>query len=145
MFRCWNRQTGESQKLLRKHVGSSPIRNTTGSIESGVYWVKRFDKSERRLTAGQTAFICRRGGIGRHRGLKIPRWKQRARSSRVGGTNLVWVGSLAVRSGRACARYHSLRGDMKFSMSIILGSLERVQLAFVSRAQLDRLCNSVIY
>nr|DAH32183.1 MAG TPA: hypothetical protein [Caudoviricetes sp.] len=30
-------------------------------------------------------------------------------------------------------------------MSIILGSLERVQLAFVSRAQLDRLCNSVIY
>lgn len=54
--------TGESQKLLRKHVGSSPIRNTTGSIESGACWVKRFGKSERRLTAGQTALICYRGG-----------------------------------------------------------------------------------
>lgn len=62
MFRCWNRQTGESQKLLRKLVGPTPIRDTTGSIESGAYWVKRFGKSERRLTAGQTALICYRGG-----------------------------------------------------------------------------------
>ena len=143
IWRNW--QTRWLQVPVLTSEGSNPSIPTTDSIESGVYWVKRFDKSERRLTAGQTAFICRRGGIGRHWGLKIPRWKQRARSSRVGGTNLVWVGSLAVRSGRACARYHSLWGDVEFSMSIILGSLERVQLAFVSRAQLDRLCNSVIY
>ena len=49
------------------------------------------------------------------------------------GTNLVWVGSLAVRSGRACARYHPLCGDVKSIMYVILGSLERVQRAFVSR------------
>lgn len=80
MFRCWNRQTGESQKLLRKHVGSSPIRNTTGSIESGAYWAKRFGKSERRLTAGQTALICRYGEI-------------RLDTSNLGfdGSNTIWV------------------------------------------------------
>lgn len=49
------------------------------------------------------------------------------------GTNLVWVGSLAVRSGRACARYHPLEGVHDTSMPAILGSLERVQRAFVSR------------
>ena len=37
-------------------------------------------------------------------------------------TNLVWVGSLAVRSGRACARYHPERGSFYVSLSIILGS-----------------------
>lgn len=43
--------------------GSNPGGATTGSIESElVCRAKRFDKSERRLAAGQTALICYRGG-----------------------------------------------------------------------------------
>jgi hypothetical protein len=33
----------------------------------------------------KTAEICRRGGIGRRQGLKIPCWKQRAGSNPAGG------------------------------------------------------------
>ena len=44
--------------------GSNPGGATTGSIESGAYWVKQFGKSERRLTAGQTALICYSGATG---------------------------------------------------------------------------------
>lgn len=59
-WRNWH--TRQVQTLLII-PGSNPGGATTGSIESGAYWVKRFGKSERRLTAGQTALICRYGEI----------------------------------------------------------------------------------
>ena len=33
------------------------------------------------------SYLCRCGGIGRHKGLKIPRWQQRTGSSPVSGTS----------------------------------------------------------
>lgn len=60
-WRNWH--TRQVQALLII-PGSNPGGATTGSIESGAYWVKRFGKSERRLTAGQTALICYSGATG---------------------------------------------------------------------------------
>ena len=44
------------------------------------------DKSERRLTVGQTTYICCCGGTGRRKGLKIPRQKYHTGSIPVSST-----------------------------------------------------------
>lgn len=76
-WRNWH--TRQVQTLLIV-PGSNPGGATTGSIESGAYWVKRFGKSERRLTAGQTALICRYGEI-----------RLDTSNLRFDGSNTIWV------------------------------------------------------
>ena len=52
-------------------------------------WTVLYDSIIDSITALLCCLKCRSGGIGRHKGLKIPRWQQRTGSSPVPGTILL--------------------------------------------------------
>ena len=103
----------------------------------GAYWVKRFGKSERRLTAGQTALICRYGEI-----------RLDTSNLRFDGSNTIWVRIPVAVPGFLSFLVCYSAGTF-YLILVIPGSFEtmlrsisyRKQQGFVSRVSMQRSYN----